>query len=158
MQIPCKLCRVALVLAGVLLTALGIAGCHRITEGEKGYSTTSLTYGQAMAAARITQNEYPGSILLQAQGTSMLPKYGNNTIFVVKPIAWEALRPGMDVAYHRPTGEDVVHQLLVNGGDFWIIKGINNSIPDVFHVTRANLLGQVWTAFSYDLPKDPDAQ
>jgi len=111
-----------------------------------------------MAAARITQNEYPGSILLQAQGTSMLPKYGNNTIFVVKPIAWEALRPGMDVAYHRPTGEDVVHQLLANGGDFWIIKGINNSIPDVFHVTRENLLGQVWTAFSYELSNESPAE
>jgi len=106
----------------------------------------------------MTQSQFPGSLLLQAQGTSMLPKYGNNTIFVVKPIAWEALQPGMDVAYHRPTGEDVVHQLVASGGDFWIVQGINNSEPDIYHVTPDNLLGQVWSAFSYELPNDSSGQ
>jgi len=129
-----------------------------MTDSETGYSPTLLTYNQAMAAALIAQNEHPGCTLLQSQGTSMLPKYGNNTIYVIKPIAWDALKVGMDVAYKRPTGETVVHRLIASGGDFWIIQGINNSVPDVYHVTPDNLIGQVWTAFSYQLPADSASQ
>jgi hypothetical protein len=158
MRIPGKLCLEAVVGIFFALTVFGVGGCERIPEGEKGYSPATLTYSQAKAAASVAQSEHPGCILLQAMGTSMLPKYGNNTIFVIKPIAWADLKVGMDVAYVRPTGDTVVHRLVGSGGDFWIVQGINNSVPDEYHVTPENLIGQVWTAFSYDRPEDSDAQ
>jgi hypothetical protein len=157
MRIPRKFCQTAAAGFLVLLTAVSLGGCQQTPESERGYSPSSLTYSQALAAARIAQNQHPGCILLQAEGVSMLPKYGHNTIFVIKPIAWEALQKGMDVAYERPNGDKVVHRLVASGGDFWIIKGINNSEVDAFHVTRDNLIGQVWTAFSYDRPVNAPA-
>ena len=154
MRIPRKLSRLVAPIILLVVTVLGIVGCHTMTDSETGYSPSLLTYNQAMAAALIAQNEYPGCLLLRSVGTSMLPKYGNNTIYVIKPIAWDALKPGMDVAYKRPTGETVVHRLIATGGNFWIVQGINNSVPDVYHVTPGNLIGQVWTAFSYERPED----
>jgi len=154
MPFLCKICRRWVVLAIFAQTALGIVSCTPIPEAEKGYSPATVTYRQAMAAANIAVRQNPGSTVLQAIGVSMLPKYGNNTLFVVKPIAWDALRPGMDVAYKRPSGDIYVHELITDGGDFWIVGGINNTRVDDFHVTRDNLVGQVLWAISYIRPDD----
>lgn len=88
-------------------------------------------------------------------GSSMQPVYGDETLLVINPIAYDDLRPGMTVAYRNQRGVRVVHRLVVRLADGWRIMGLNNDRVDEDVVTRENLIGVVYASFNYDKDELP---
>jgi hypothetical protein len=88
-------------------------------------------------------------------GSSMQPVYGDETLLVINPIAYDDLRPGMTVAYRNQRGVRVVHRLVVRLADGWRIMGLNNDRVDEDVVTRENLIGVVYASFNYDKDESP---
>ncbi len=89
----------------------------------------------------------------------MQPVYGEDTLLVISPIAYDDLQPGMIVAYRNRRGVRVVHRLVVRLADGWRIVGLNNARVDDDVVTRENLIGVVYASFNYDAdqpPRPPD--
>lgn len=82
-------------------------------------------------------------------GESMQPLYGENTILVISPIAFEKLRAGMSVAYVNSRGQRVVHRLLRREKGGWRVIGLNNAEVDEDRVTPANLLGVIYATFNH---------
>lgn len=78
----------------------------------------------------------------------MAPLYGDNTILVITPIAFEDLEQGMIVAYRSKTGQRIVHRIQFKQGNKWIAQGINNSESDPEPVTEENLIGVVYGVFN----------
>ncbi len=91
----------------------------------------------------------PGRTEVIGAGDSMKPVYGENTILVISKIAYDDLKPAMNVVYHNRRGKMVVHQLLERGASGWRVKGINNPQEDKDRVTRDNLVGVVYASLAY---------
>jgi hypothetical protein len=105
---------------------------------------------QAWHDAKLVAGRGPGRIPVVGAGRSMEPIYGDNTMLVISPIAYNQLRPGMTVAYRNREGLRVVHVLVEKLEDGWRVQGLNNAAPDPELVTRKNLLGVVYASFNYD--------
>jgi hypothetical protein len=114
--------------------------------------------GSVVQAALMTQGSEPGSKVGQGGGQSMAPIYGDNTLLVIEPIAWDKLRPGMNVAYSDPFGERIVHRLLYMKDGYWVAQGLNNPGPDKYPVTPKNLIGVVYGSFQTTAPGSADGQ
>lgn len=80
----------------------------------------------------------------------MNPVYGDTTMLVVTPIAYEKLQAGMTVVYINRHGRRVAHQLVAKGPRGWTAKGINNEVEDAEWVTPDNLVGVVYASMSSD--------
>jgi phage repressor protein C with HTH and peptisase S24 domain len=139
---------------GALLVVLVVAGCDTSTsyDAEQSAPTSTVSSAQARSAARTVVRNEPDSYLAQGLGNSMQPVYGNNTTFLITPIAWDDLRAGMNVAYRDPFGDQIVHTLLYERDGSWVVQGVNNDAPDKYHVTRQNLIGVVYGSFQSDQP------
>jgi len=87
----------------------------------------------------------------------MQPVFGEDTLLVINPIAYDDLRPGMTVAYRNRRGVRVVHRLVVKLADGWRIMGLNNDRVDDAVVTRENLIGVIYASFNYDTDEPPKA-
>ena len=98
--------------------------------------------------ARIVRWEVHGGTIAQGDGISMAPIYGENTVVVLAPIAFEDLKPEMIVAYRNRRGELVVHQIVNKIGKKWLARGINNRTFDRDRVTKNNLVGVVYAVFN----------
>jgi hypothetical protein len=111
--------------------------------------TANVGIDQAWNDAKMVAARAPGRIPVVGTGSSMQPVFGDNTMLVISPIAYDQLRAGMTVAYLNGAGERVVHRLVekVDGG--WRAMGLNNAQPDDEFVTRKNLLGVVYASFNY---------
>ncbi|HTT57169.1 MAG TPA: hypothetical protein VMF63_08670 [Opitutaceae bacterium] len=112
--------------------------------------TAAVGVEQAWQDAKLVASRAPGRIPVVGAGTSMEPVYGDNTMLVISPIAYNQLRPGMTVAYRNREGLRVVHELVEKLDDGWRVKGINNAQADPELVTRRNLIGVVYASFNYD--------
>ena len=110
---------------------------------------------QAWQDAKLVASRAPGRIPVVGAGSSMEPIYGDNTMLVISPIAYNQLRPGMTVAYRNRDGLRVVHELVEKLDDGWRVKGINNAQADPELVTRRNLIGVVYASFNYDEDTPP---
>jgi hypothetical protein len=95
----------------------------------------------------------PGRTEVIGAGDSMKPVYGENTILVISKIAYEDLKPAMNVVYHNRRGKLVVHQLLEREASGWRVQGINNPREDKDRVTRDNLVGVVYASLAYSEEK-----
>lgn len=91
-----------------------------------------------------------GRSSLVGAGESMNPVYGDNTMIVVTPIAYEKLQAGMTVVYINKQGRRVAHQLVSREKQGWKAKGINNDAADAEWVTPYNLVGVVYASMSSD--------
>jgi hypothetical protein len=85
----------------------------------------------------------------------MKPVYGENTILVISKIAFEDLKPAMNVVYTNKRGKLVVHQVVSREAAGWRVQGINNAKEDRERVTRENLMGVVYASLSYTDEKQP---
>lgn len=83
-------------------------------------------------------------------GDSMRPIYGEGTVLVLTKIAYDALKPGMQIAYLNSRGVRVVHVLLEPDNRGWRVQGLNNEMEDRERVTRYNLIGVVYASFATD--------
>jgi len=141
-------CAVRVVITFLALLALaGLTGCESVEGVTMSTETSTMARATTMHLAQVVQASQQDAELATASGESMQPIYSENTIFVVKPIAFEALQPGMKVAYRDPFGNQIVHQLCCLENGYWLIEGINNDNTDRYHVTRQNLVGYVYMSF-----------
>ena len=112
--------------------------------------SANVNVDQAWHDAKVVAGRGPGREPAMGAGASMQPVYGDNTMLVISPIAYDQLREGLSVAYVNRRGVRVVHRLVekVDGG--WRVIGLNNDREDDDLVTRQNLLGVVYASFNYD--------
>ena len=112
--------------------------------------SANVNVDQAWHDAKMVAGREPGREPAMGAGASMQPVYGDNTMLVISPIAYDQLREGMSVAYLNRRGVRVVHRLVekVDGG--LRIIGLNNDREDDDLVTRQNLIGVVYASFNYD--------
>ena len=112
--------------------------------------SANVNVDQAWHDAKTVAAREPGREPAMGAGASMQPVYGDNTMLVISPIAYDQLREGMSVAYLNRRGVRVVHRLIerVDGG--WRVIGLNNEREDDDLVTRQNLIGMVYASFNYD--------
>ncbi len=79
-----------------------------------------------------------------AKGLSMYPFIKDGDLITISPLSDAPLRPGDIVAFVRlRTGKLVVHRVIRRMGDFFFIKGDNNTPGDGEIVPRAKILGCV---------------
>ena len=82
----------------------------------------------------------------------MNPVYGENTMLVVHPIAFEKLTVGMTVVYVNRDGKRVAHQLVAKEANGWRARGLNNLQEDTELITRDNLVGVVYASLVHADP------
>jgi hypothetical protein len=111
--------------------------------------TANVSVDQAWADAKLVAARAPGRIPVMGTGISMQPVYGDNTLLVISPIAYDRLRAGMTVAYRNSQGARVVHRLVEKVDDGWKVMGLNNANVDGELVTRRNLIGVIYASFNY---------
>jgi hypothetical protein len=142
--------------AGGLSGALALGGCAEPASNAVEAQAPSSTVDRmsVVQAARMTQSGEPGSQVGQGGGNSMQPIYGDNTVLVIEPIAWDQLRAGMNVAYRDPFGNRIVHRLLYKQDGYWVAQGLNNPGPDKYPVMPKNLIGVVYGSFQTDAPAE----
>jgi len=142
------------VLAAALVATV-VAGCSANPPAAgpppaKAAPTANVKVDDAWTDAKLVQAREPGSTAVVGKGSSMQPVYGDNTMLVIRPIAYDQLRPGMTVAYLNRRGERVVHRLVVKLADGWRARGLNNDRVDDDLVTRKNLVGVIYASFNYE--------
>jgi len=140
---------------GAAMTMLGIVwmlGCAQSYESETSAPSSTVPPSTTLSAARMAAKDVPGASLGQGIGDSMQPLYGNNTIFLIAPIKFEDLRPGMNVAYRSPQGKQIVHTLQYKEIGGWVIEGENQPHADIYRVTAENLVGVVYGSFQSSEP------
>lgn len=138
--------RVGVALPAGLLLAAAWAGCHTPNTAP----AANVSANQAWHDAQMVAGREPGSRAVVGSGASMKPMYGNDTMLVITPIAYDRLRPGMIVAYLSHTGVRVVHQLVKKLPGGWQVKGLNNEVVDRELVTPQNLIGVIYASFNYE--------
>jgi len=147
-------------LAAVLALAWG-GGCSATAPTPAAQPVATATpsanvdVDEAWNDAKMVARREPGSMPVVGSGTSMQPVYGDNTMLVIKPIAYDQLRAGMTVAYLNQRGARVVHRLVEKTPEGWRVKGLNNEQVDAELVTRRNLLGVVYASFNYETDEAP---
>lgn len=133
-----------------------LGGCETVPElppAAKTPPSTDVTRLQAWKDAEAVAALAPDRYTVIGKGDSMLPVYGPNTVLVLQKVDFDALEPGMNVAYMSSHGTMVVHRLLERKGEGWRVAGFNNPDEDRDLVTRYTLLGVVYAAFAPDLSK-----
>ena len=119
--------------------------------------TANVSVDQAWQDAKMVAARAPGRLPVMGTGSSMQPVYGDNTMLVISPIAYNHLRAGMTVAYLNSRGARVVHRLVEEVDDGWKVMGLNNAALDGELVTRRNLIGVIYASFNYQ-DGDPSAK
>ncbi len=128
--------------------ALAAAGC--VTSEPETAPSADVSVNEAWSDAKAVAGRGPGRIPVVGTGTSMQPVYGENTMLVITPVAFEDLKEGMTVAYLNRQGVRIVHVLerKVSGG--WRVRGFNNELQDSELVTPRNLIGAIYASINYD--------
>lgn len=107
---------------------------------------------QAWQDANMIAGRSQGREALVGGGRSMNPVYGENTMLVVHPIAFEKLTVGMTVVYVNRDGKRVAHQLVAKEANGWRARGLNNLQEDTELITRDNLVGVVYASLVHADP------
>ena len=136
----------ALVWGGCSATALPPAAPPAATVAP----TANVKVDEAWNDAKLVAAREPGGMPVMGSGSSMQPVYGDNTMLVIKPIAYDQLQAGMSVAYLNRRGARVVHRLVERTPDGWRVQGLNNERADAELVTRRNLIGVIYASFNYE--------
>ena len=148
-------------LAGLLLCAACATTPEKLAVARDPTVSPSadVNVDQAWRDAKAVAARGPGRVPAVGSGSSMQPVYGEDTLLVISPIAYEQLQPGMMVAYRNHRGVRVVHRLVVKLADGWRIRGVNNERVDDDVVTPKNLIGVIYASFNYDVdePAKPAA-
>lgn len=81
------------------------------------------------------------------RGTSMLPAYQSGDLVIVR--AGEDYHVGDVVAYRVPDGELgeghlIIHRLIAQQGNRWIVQGDNNNAVDPWMPAAADIVGTTW--------------
>jgi hypothetical protein len=137
-----------LLVPSLILTLFGIlllGGCQTTPEPAQDSPRSTLDARSAVRLASQLEYFNPELTAALGMGDSMAPLYGENTVVLIGPIDFDDLGKGMNVAYRNNRQQIVIHQLMRKDGPAWVAKGINNPNEDREKVTRANILGVVYT-------------
>jgi len=129
----------------VVLCAWGLSGC--VTDPFAAKPTAPVSKRDAIGAGGRIERAAEGRRIAVGGGESMAPIYGDGTVIVTDPIAYEDLEVGMIVAFVNPGGIQVVHQLIRKEWEGWVTRGLNNFHEDSGFLTEANLIGVVYAVF-----------
>lgn len=111
--------------------------------------SSSLTVDQAKLVATAAKMLTPDSAICSVADTnSMLPTFDRNTFLVVEKRGYSELSVGDVVAYQ---GEDrlIVHRLVRQSREGWIVRGDANDREDDTFVTASNFYGRVSAVVFY---------
>lgn len=122
-----------------------LAGCATVPEPAAPESNASRR--EVLDAAVTLERSQPGRRAASGAGDSMAPIYGENTVIVSHPIAFEDLESGMIVAFISQEKGRVIHQLTRKTRFGWRSQGLNNVAEDAGYVTAENLIGVVYGVF-----------
>jgi signal peptidase I len=107
------------------------------------YGGEDILYMEALVEILKAVIEKGKSFRIQAFGFSMYPFIRNNDYITISPLAPAQPKLGDIVAYIQPgTKRLTVHRIVDNKGDFFLIKGDNNTRPDGL-IPKSNILGYV---------------
>jgi hypothetical protein len=137
-------------LPAILILGTGCATAPEAAHEPAVSPSADVNVDQAWGDAKAVAARGPGRTPAAGTGTSMEPVYGEDTLLVISPIAYDQLRPGMMVTYRNRRGVRVVHRLVVKLADGWRIMGLNNDRVDDDLVTPGNLIGVIYASFNYD--------
>ncbi|MBC2596055.1 S24/S26 family peptidase [Ruficoccus amylovorans] len=128
--------------------ALTLTGCVTDSGGQANQAPSStVSPSSARSAAYKVERLGNGRMAAQGSGMSMAPLYGDNTVVVFDPIAFDDLQPGMVVLYEASDGRLLCHALSRKIGQTWEVEGINNPDIDPERVHADNLKGVVYATF-----------
>lgn len=126
------------------------AASTRVSKSSNDAPSANVSKLQAWRDAELIASLAPGRTEVIGAGDSMKPVYGENTILVLSKIAFDDLKPGMNVVYTNRRGRLVVHQSIARDASGWRARGINNAQEDPERVTRENLVGVVYASLAYN--------
>jgi hypothetical protein len=138
----------------LVLVLVNAAGCTHIDDSERSANPSTIPPSVALSAAHGLQQNHPDSSVGEGAGTSMKPIYGDGTYFVIVPIAFDSLKPGMDVSYRDAFGDQIVHRLKYKEDGGWVVEGLNNQTRDKYRVTPDNLVGYVYSSWQTNVLDD----
>ena len=142
------LVRPSLFLGGLAASVAFLAGCTSAgPHADTATAASPNTLGETYHDAELVTHGEKGRQTALGRGESMAPIYGDNTLLVINPIQFEALTPGMTVAFVNSRGQRVVHMLVSKTRAGWMVAGYNNGRIDNELVTPKNLLGVVYATF-----------
>lgn len=135
-----------LVVASLLVA---VTGCVEVEERTPpGTSPLGATdAGTAYNAARIVAIRDGDTIQGTLRGDSMEPMLSDGTVIVIKPVEFDEIDLGMDVAYRNARGDMVLHRIVRRRSGGWVAKGLNNPKVDPDLVTPDNLIGVLYAVF-----------
>lgn len=101
----------------------------------------------ALRDANALAGHYPGSKVVRVSGNSMVPFFSDGAVLVIRPVAFEAMRPGVIAAYVNRFGETIVHRVTKATPNGWQVRGFNNRQADSTLINSGNLIGAVYAIF-----------
>ena len=110
--------------------------------------------GEAWQHAQAQARAAGDALVLLGSGRSMQPLYPSGTVLVLRPVAYDQLRPGQTAVYRNQATKAVAHVLVARTRDGWRARGLSNHRHDMEPVRPGNLLGVVVGAY---LPTRPAA-
>jgi len=131
-----------------LCAIMGVAGCAGPNARTTPEAPPGTARREAWHDAELLAAIEPGRDVLLGAGDSMAPIYGDGTILVIRPVAFEDLREGMTVVYLNSEGRRVAHRLVRHEQEGWRAQGLNNRDPDSELVTARNLVGQLYASLA----------
>lgn len=129
---------------------LGFAGCTSAAPGSSPAPDGNASRREVWHDAELLAAREPGREVLLGAGESMAPVYGDGSVLVIRPVAYEQLRAGMTIVYLNQEGRRIAHRLLRQEQHGWRAGGLNNDEPDAELVTPENLLGVVYASLVHE--------
>jgi hypothetical protein len=136
-------------LLGVCLM-VWVAGCAEPPAESAPAPSADVARRETWHDAELLAAREEGRDVLVGAGESMAPVYGDGTVLVVRPIAFDQLHEGMTVVYLNSQGRRIAHRLLRREEQGWRARGLNNATPDDELVTPQNLIGVVYASLMHE--------
>ncbi|MGE9297261.1 MAG: hypothetical protein ACQKBV_13340 [Puniceicoccales bacterium] len=105
---------------------------------------TDVSLSKAISDAEKVAQSNPNWCVMLADGFSMAPHYGANSVLIIDQTNFRQLEAGMIVVYRDQEGDLVGHQLLARTADGWTAQGVNNPGEDPELVTPSNFRGVIF--------------
>jgi hypothetical protein len=140
-----------LAVAGISAMLWWLPGCAEpVSRPQTAAPSTHVSRREVWHDAELLAGLEPGRDVLVGAGDSMAPVYGDGTILVIRPVAFNELREGMTVVYLNSEGRRVAHRLVQHEERGWRARGLNNPELDDELITPQNLLGQVYASLAHE--------
>jgi len=136
------------ILNWALALSLAIASLAPLTARAVAPSS-GLSFEDVLDGAHRVAELNTGWQIFKAEGQSMEPLFGKNSLVLTAHTDFKDLRLGMLVVYKDASGDLVAHRLVERADGGWVAKGYNNNKVDPALVTPNNLVGVIFGILNY---------